>query len=327
MRNSLWAAFLALVLTFALCRMQAHLTADREPPRPAAAVEPEKAAPASPPAMSAPETLRVLHKGEVTEMELEDYLVGVVAAEMPADFEPETLKAQAVAARSFALYCRDSGRHADADVCTDPGCCQAWKSEEDMHNGWGADYDRCHGRVAEAVSETAGAVLTWEGRPIFAAFHSSSAGMTEDCAAIWGGAPYLLSVSSPESAESVPGYVSTVTLTALDFRDTLLSVAPEADFSGEAESWVSALDYDASGRAAQAVIGGAAFTGAELRALFSLRSTAFSLDYADGVFTFTVTGFGHGVGMSQFGANVMAAEGADFADILVHYYQGTELTM
>ena len=319
MRDCLRAAFLALVLTFGLCLLRQRLTGQGAPSP--AAETPTR----SPQAVSVPDRLRVLHDGAVTEMVLEDYLVGVVAAEMPADFEAEALKAQAVAARSFALYCRDTGRHADADVCTDPGCCQAWKSEEDMRRGWGDAYERCRARAAEAVAETVGAVLTWEGRPIFAAFHSSSAGRTEDCAAVWGGAPYLQSVSSPESAETVPGYVSTVSVTALDFRDTLLSRAPDADFSGEPVDWVTAIDYDESGRVSTAVIGGARFSGTELRSLFSLRSTAFTLAFADGVFTFTVTGFGHGVGMSQYGANVMAAQGEDFADILAHYYQGAEL--
>ena len=197
MRSNLRAALLALAVTFALCALRVHLEGPSPPlPAPAAVT----AAPPAAPDM--PASLRVLHGGEVTLMALEDYLVGVVAAEMPADFEPEALKAQAVAGRSFALYCRNTGRHADADVCTDPGCCQAWKSEADMRRDWGEGFEARRARIDRAVAETAGQVLTWEGQPIFAAFHSSSAGMTEDCAAVWGGAPYLLSVESPESAES-----------------------------------------------------------------------------------------------------------------------------
>lgn len=299
----LFAAFLALALVFAMLWMQRRLA-------------PPPAEPAATPQMpaAAPMTVRVLRDGAVEEMPLERYLVGVVAAEMPADFEPEALRAQAVAARTYTLYCAHSRRHAEADVCTDYRCCQAWKSDELADK-----------RVREAVEATAGQYLRYEGEAAFTAFHSSSAGFTEDCAAIWGGAPYLVSVSSPENAESVPNYVSHVDVSPLDFRDTLLSVCPEADFSGAPETWIGETERDPSGRVAQMRLGGAAFSGVKLRELFSLRSTAFALAFEEGVFRFTVVGFGHGVGMSQYGANVMASQGAGYAAILRHYYPGTEL--
>lgn len=289
----IFAAFLALALVFAMLWMERRLVPPEEP---------------------LPETVRLLQNGEVTELPLEQYLVGVVAAEMPADFEPEALKAQAVAARTYTLYCQDSKRHADADVCADYRCCQAWRD--------GAEADP---RVRRAVEETAGEYLRFDGQAAFTAFHSSSAGFTEDCAAIWGGAPYLVSVSSPENADSVPNYVTHAERSPLDFRDTLLSVSPDADFTGAPETWIGKITRDASGRVSEAVLGGAVFTGVKLRELFSLRSTAFGLAYEDGVFRFTVVGFGHGVGMSQYGANVMAAQGADYRAILAHYYPGTEL--
>lgn len=297
----LFAAALALMLVFAMLWMQ-RLFAPPAPP-----VQPPKVS-------DAPVTVRVLREGVVQEMPMELYLVGVVAAEMPADFEPEALKAQAVAARTYTLYCAHSHRHAEADVCTDFRCCQAWKSEE-----------LADGRVRDAVEATAGQYLRYEGQAAFTAFHSSSAGFTEDCAAIWNGAPYLVSVSSPENADSVPNYVSHAELSPLDFRDTLLSVRPEADFSGTPETWIGELTRDASGRVAELTLGGAVFSGVKLRELFSLRSTAFGLAFQDGVFRFTVVGFGHGVGMSQYGANVMAAQGSGYAAILSHYYPGTEL--
>jgi stage II sporulation protein D len=269
-------------------------------------------------------TLRVLHGNELMLLPPEEYLVGVVAAEMPADFEPEALKAQAVAARTYALYCAATGKHPDADVCTASRCCQAWRSEAQLRESWGADYGEKIRRIRRAVESTAGEVLRFQGEAIFAAFHSSSAGFTEDCGAIWSGLPYLVSVSSPESADTVPNYVSRVELRPLDFRDTLLYAEPEADLTGDPASWLGELHRDDSGRVAEAVIGGAVFSGVRLRELFSLRSTAFTLEY-DGDFRFTVTGFGHGVGMSQYGAEVMAEEGADYREILAHYYPGTEL--
>ena len=128
---------------------------------------------------------------------------------------------------------------------------------------------------------------------------------------------------SPEGPDSVPNYVTRVEQSPLDFRDTLLSLRPEADFSGPVETWLGPAERDASGRTAFCVIGGARFTGTELRTLFSLRSTAFTLAYEEGWFVFTVAGFGHGVGMSQYGARLMAEGGANYREILAHYYPGT----
>lgn len=270
-------------------------------------------------------TVRVLHGEDVIIMPLEEYLVGVVAAEMPADFEAEALRAQAVAARTYTFYCAGTGKHAQADVCTDYHCCQAWKSVDAMRESWGEAYAECAGHIRDAVYGTAGEYLQFAGQAAFTAFHSSSAGFTEDCGAIWNSLPYLVSVSSPENAGSVPNYLSRVDIGVFDLRDALLSVRPEADFSRPPEEWVEEISRDGSGRVSAAVIGGAEFTGVKLRELFKLRSTAFTVDYAEGVFTFTVTGFGHGVGMSQYGANAMAADGADYRKILAHYYPGTEL--
>jgi stage II sporulation protein D len=277
-------------------------------------------------ALPVPRTVRVLHDGEVTEMALQEYLVGVVAGEMPASFPLEALKAQAVAARSYTLYCAASHKHPEADVCTDPGCCQAWQGEERLRESWGGDYEENLTRIRGAVEATEGEALSYQGEPVFAAFHSSSAGATEDCGAVWSPRPYLISVESPETAGDVPGYVSTLRCAPLDFRDVLLSAYPEADFSGGAENWLGELRRDASGRVESVVLGGVEIPGTALRGLFSLRSTAFTLAYTEDGFLFTVTGYGHWVGMSQYGAMVLARDGADYAEILGHYYPGTVLT-
>lgn len=322
MRGSLWSGFLALAMCFSMAWVDLRLER-RASDAPA---PPETAAPAQRPALAAAsESLRVLHGDELFTLDMEEYLIGVVAAEMPADFEPEALKAQAVAARTYARYCAETKRHPEADVCTDFACCQAWRSDEELRASWGEGYEARHEKVAEAVRETAGELLCYDGRAIFAAFHSSSAGRTEDCGAIWSELPYLVSVSSPESADSVPGFVSRVDIGVFDLRDTLLAACPDADFSAPPEEWIGEITRDESGRVSEAVIGGRVFTGVKLREIFKLRSTAFTVDYADGIFTFTVTGFGHGVGMSQYGANVMAMDGADYREILAHYYPGTEL--
>lgn len=350
MKRTLIAAYLALLITFvpAFCLVWSVGSTAAEPgSAPALSPAPEtlkaapvsvKASPSAPPEPSpssqpavsaapepAPERLLVKCGPEVYDVDMQEYLVGVVAAEMPAYFEPEALKAQAVAARTYSMYCAATGRHSDAQVCTDYACCQAWISREDMEANWGDSFQENYSAISRAVEETAGEYLCYQGQPVFAAFHSSSSGATEDCGAIWNPLPYLVSVSSPETADTVPGFVSQVELSSLDFRDTVLSAYPYADFTGDESGWVGEISLEDSGRVAWAVLGGVEIPGTEIRSLFSLRSTAFSLEYTGSSFLFTVTGYGHGVGMSQHGANLMAAQGSDYTQILAHYYPGTQL--
>ena len=317
MKKTVLCAYLGLLACFLLLYVPADAPAEDKP------LPTETPLPAPRPAA---ETIRLLNAaGTVEELEMQDYLTGVVAAEMPADFPMEALKAQAVAARTYAVYCADGNKHGEADVCADFGCCQAYQDEQARREKWGADFERCENRVQSAVEATAGEMLVYEGRAVFAAFHSSSAGATEDCGEVWNPRPYLVSVSSPETAETVPNFISSLRCAPLDFRDTLLSAFPDCDLSGEPETWLGALTRDASGRVASVELGGTAIKGTTLRSLFSLRSTAFTLEYTEGWFVFTVAGFGHGVGMSQYGAKLMAEAGDDYKSILAHYYPGTEL--
>ena len=296
-------------------------------PAPAPAPEPDEPEDEETALPDAPvsQTIRLLWEGEVLELQMEDYLPGVLAAEVPADFEPEALKAQAVAARTYALYCAACRKHGEADVCADYRCCQAWLSEDALRERWGEDFDARLSRLRQAVDETAGESLRYEGEPIFAAFHASSPGCTEDSGQVWQALPYLVSVSSPETADTVPDLVSVREVSALDLRDTVLSAHPEADFTGEPETWAEEPVLDAGGRVERLRLGGVDLSGVELRRLFGLRSAAFTLTYADGLFRFTVSGSGHGVGMSQHGAQLLALQGLSYREILAHYYPGTVL--
>ena len=337
MKRTILCAYIALLVAVGLPFLANRITArasgggGEANPTPSAAVnEAPSPSPSPPPpesaAPGAPQTIAVLKKdGAIDEMDMQDYLRGVVSAEMPASFHPEALKAQAVAARSYAMYCASFAKHGEAQVCTDYACCQAWQSEDERKAKWGERYDENEQIIHAAVESTRGEYLAAGGAPVFAAFHSSSASRTENSADVWSAVPYLVSVESPETAEDVPNYISVVQCSPIDFRDTLLSAHPEADFSGAEEEWVGDMRHDASGRVASVVLGGVDLEGKELRKLFSLRSTAFELAYDAGVFTFTVTGFGHGVGMSQYGADKMARQGADYTEILSHYYPGTVL--
>lgn len=271
--------------------------------------------------------VRLLYGDEVIELTAFDYLVGVVAAEVPVAFDMEALKAQAVAARTYLQRdLKGTSKHENADICSSSDCCQAYISNDELKKKWGGSYDTYIEIIKTAVSETDGEYLSYEGEPALAAFHSSSDGVTENSDAIWESYPYLVSVSTPEGENDVPNYTSTLTLRDIDFRDTILYLKPEADMTGDAESWVGKIELDDANRVAAMTIGGVKFTGRELRELFSLRSTAFELKHENGEFTFFVTGYGHGIGMSQYGANVMAKDGADYKEILEHYYPGTTLT-
>ena len=278
--------------------------------------------PADTPRADADTALTVLSDGKTLKTTMADYLVGVVAAELPASFEPEALKAQAVAARTYILdrAAHPVEAHRGAAVCGDPGCCCAYWSEAEMREQWGADFRKNLRRIRRAVRETDGQTLRYEGEPIRAVFHSSSGGKTEASAALWGEVPYLVSVSSPETAADVPGFETTVTVSAADAAQALGVTLPE-----DAAQWIGETRRDEAGRVETIVIGGKTLSGAEARSLFSLRSTNFTAEVLGGAIVFHVTGSGHGVGMSQYGANVMAQQGASYPEILAHYYPGTTL--
>ena len=274
-------------------------------------------------------TLRVLQKdGTVEEMTMADYLWRVVAAEMPASFEEEALRAQTVCARTYSLWKQAAGSHkADgADVCASSSCCQAYRSPEDAAKRWGdAAAPAYTAKIAGAVADTDGYVLTYEGKLIQAVFFSSADGSTADAAEVWGRSlPYLVPVDSPEGDE-VPNYHSTVTLSADDVRELAENAGLGCDLSGKPSGWFQNLTRSASGRVSSVQLGGVELSGGAARSLFSLRSTSFDVSEKDGVFTFSVTGYGHGVGMSQYGANAMAREGTGWREILAHYYTGAEI--
>ncbi|MDD6187963.1 MAG: stage II sporulation protein D [Clostridiales bacterium] len=270
--------------------------------------------------------ISLLDGGRTVQMSLEDYLFGVVAAEMPASFEPEALKAQAVAARTYAMYRIGSDVH-DGAVCTDASCCQAWLSEDELSAKWGAAYDEYAEKMRAAISETDGLCVTYDGAAILAAFHSSSNGRTESSENVFGKAlPYLLSVESMEDVQSVPNYISSVTLTEDELYSTLAAWNSEAAVHVSEGPLLSDAVFSTTGRLISVKLCGEEVSGSELRRIFSLRSADISWQRQEDGISFTVTGYGHGVGMSQYGANNMAKLGASCGEILSHYYTGTSIT-
>ena len=272
--------------------------------------------------------LKVLDGETVREMTLGAYLVGVVRAEMPASFPQEALKAQAVAARTYTLYKMNTGgSHGDtADICTDSTCCQAYIAEDRARANWGDDADAYEKKIEEAVTATDGQVMLYGGEQILAVFHSSSAGQTREAGAVWqNDLPYLQPVESPEDGDSIPNYYSRAEFTAEEFREKVLAVCPEADLSGDMSGWLKNAVTDSAGSVETVEVGGVTMKGSRLRSILGLRSACFQWEVQGETLVFYVTGFGHGVGMSQYGAKAMAEDGADYREILTHYYTGVTI--
>jgi len=253
-------------------------------------------------------------------MELETYITGVVLAEMPAEFEQEALRAQAVVARTYALKRQEEGiKHPMGAVCTDPGCCQAYRDEQSYLNAGGLDAEVQ--KVKEAVRATAEQVLLYQDQLIEATYFSCSGGKTEKASAVWGtDVPYLQSVDSP-GEENATHYTDRIEMSSKVFASKL-----GLELSGQPASWFGNVTYTSGGGVATIMIGGREFYGVDLREKLNLYSTAFSImAVGENVHIFT-RGFGHRVGMSQYGADAMATNGCDYQEILSHYYPGTTLS-
>ncbi|WP_207754539.1 stage II sporulation protein D [Pseudoflavonifractor phocaeensis] len=281
----------------------------------------------SPSADSQTQIRVALTDGSVLTLGLDQYLWRVVAAEMPASFELEALKAQAAAARTYTLskLGRTVEKHPDADVCTDITCCQAYIDPDQAAANWGDNAAAYTAKITSAVSETDGMAVLYDGQPIQAVFFSSAAGRTVDAVEVWGNSvPYLTGVDSPEGDE-VPNYHSTVTFTLEEFKSKLLAQYPDADLSGDPAGWFQNTVPNSAGGVEQVDVGGVTVSGGALRTLLGLRSTSFTVTADSQGVTFSVTGYGHGVGMSQYGANALARQGKTYDEILKWYYTGVEV--
>ena len=258
--------------------------------------------------------------GQVTQGDMDAYLVEVLLAEMPASFEPEALKAQAVVARTYARKAWETGgKHGDGSVCTSPLCCQGWKDEAAYlaQGGRAEDVEK----IRQAVQATSGQVLTYRGELIEATYFSCSGGRTEDAVAVWGtDFPYLQAVDSP-GEEGASCYTDTVTFSPSEVEQRLGIL-----LAGAPNDWVGEVTYTEGGGVDTIAIGGKYFTGTEVRSLLGLRSTVFSMTVLPDSIRVDTRGYGHRVGMSQYGADAMAAAGSTYQEILAHYYQGTALT-
>lgn len=272
--------------------------------------------------------------GTVVPMDLEEYVKGVVAAEMPTTFHLEALKAQAVAARTLALRLYLENRplpdHPEAIISTDFRTHQAWRSPESAQKEWGVAFYWRWAKISRAVADTRGLVIVYGDEPIYPAYHASSGGRTEHSENYWSSyMPYLRSVDDPYSAND--RYASTEEIVpknriAAAVAAVAAATGSRAEPSGqEGDLSVRVLSRYPSGRVERVSVGGTVLTGRQLREALGLRSNWFDVEDRGDSVRFLVRGYGHGIGMSQYGADQMARQGFGFDQILRHYYTGVEI--
>ena len=297
------AVLLGIGLPWMLCSAGAAVLRQKAPPEEVQITVSEPEQP----------VIYVLTENGVEEMILKEYIAGVVLGEMPSGFELEAKKAQAVAARTYALRVAAGKRH-DGAVCTDSGCCQNFRNPGSVVDTQAVMAAR------DAAEQTEGIVLTYQGKLIDATYFSCSGGVTEDAVAVWGAdIPYLQSVESPGEEYAVH-YTDTVTLSLDAFQKAL-----QIQLADPTHQWFGPATYTEGGGVETMIIGGTTYKGTELRKLLGLRSTIFEIAVTENSVTITTKGYGHRVGMSQYGADAMARGGSDFRTILQHYYQGVTL--
>lgn len=276
--------------------------------------------------------IKLLHSktGEIEVLPLDTYLYNVVSSEMPADFELEALKAQAVVARTYTIYqiCHSNGKHEGADICDNSSCCQAWISKEERMDKWDENVrEENWNKIVQAVDSTAGKIITYNGEPIDSFFHSNSGGKTEVPVNVWGGSdfPYLQSVETA-GEEGYTQYSSNVILTKTDLINKLKEKHPELKIDFDSNDAIKILEYTDGNRVKTIQFGNVQISGVEARTLFGLKSANFEVKIEGENVNFSVVGYGHGVGLSQTGSDSMAKNGSTYEEIIKHFYTGVEIT-
>lgn len=251
--------------------------------------------------------------GSTTELEMREYLIGCVAAEMPPDYHEEALKAQAVVSYTYAKRITDNS----SDFISDsPQMHQGYASKQERLENWGEDFEDNEKKIASAVDAVMGRIVTYDGEAALTVYHSISAGQTQSAQSLWGeDYPYLQSVPG-EGDKLSPDFISTVIFTPAEFSQKL-GVSAE-----NGEDLVEDVKTE-NGYVTSAVIGGKTFTGAQIREALELKSNSFEIECTNEKVTVTCKGHGHGVGMSQYGADYMARQGSTWQEILLHYYPST----
>lgn len=276
-------------------------------------------------------TIKLLHSetNEVEELNIDEYLYGVVASEMPVSFEIEALKAQAIVARTYTIYqiIHNKSQHENADICDNYACCQAWISKEERLSKWDSNEGETNWqKIVDSVNTTKGKIVAYQGQPINAFFHANSGGVTESSLNIWGGIdyPYLKSVET-SGEQGYKQYNSEISFTKEELNKKIREKYQDFDIDYSQKECIKILEYTSSGRVKTIKIGNKEFAGTEIRTILGLKSTNFTFLVNDENITFSVIGYGHGVGMSQTGADALAKSGMKSEDIIKHFYTDVEI--
>ena len=274
--------------------------------------------------------IKLLHTStqEVEELDLDTYLLGVVSSEMPASFEQEALNAQSLVARTYTIYKIINGsKHENADICDDSTCCQAWISKEQRLEKWNEEESKSNwAKIETAVNSTKGKIVTYEGKPINAFFHSNSGGFTDTASNVWGGTnyPYLQAVET-SGEDSYTQYASEVSVIKEEFISKIKEYHSDFSIDFNLDNQIEILEYTEGNRIKTIKIGNLNLSGVEIRTIFGLKSAKFQITVEDENIKFSVIGYGHGVGMSQTGADSLAKQGKNYEEIIKHYYSGVEI--
>ncbi len=267
--------------------------------------------------------------GRTEKIKLREYVIGSVAAEMPALYHTEALKAQAVASYTYAKKVGEQNEKykesylGDADITDSPDTHQGYIDEKRRKEKWGDNFEEYEKKIENAVDEVFGYFMTYNGDTALAVYHSNSAGKTQSAKTLWGTEiPYLISVESPGDKLS-PDYITEHKFSKSDFKK--LAKGCDISLDGEAQEWVGELTKADSGYVISVRLGSTEVSASKFREEFGLKSCCFDIDYNDGEFTVTCCGYGHGAGMSQYGADYMARQGCTWREILKHYYTGIEI--
>ena len=268
-------------------------------------------------------SLLLTDSGKVIEITMNEYIMGVVLGEMPITFELEALKAQAVVARTYTMYKlkNNPNAHKNSDMCDDINCCQAYKTKEYAFDSWDdAVENEKWKKLEEAVNETSNLIITYNGEIIESFFHSHSGGKTENVKYVWGDfeIPYLKSVDGNEDEV----YQESKVFSKTEFKELIKNKIPNFDIKN---SKIQIENYTGSGRVDKLKIDDVEIKATELRSLIKIKSTNFRLEESGDNIIFYTVGYGHGVGLSQYGANSMAKQGASYEDIIKHYYTDVEI--
>lgn len=267
---------------------------------------------------------------KVQKIDIEEYLYGVISSEMPSTFDEEALKAQAIAARTYVIYKMENNittGHKSATVCTNSAHCQAYTSYKDLKRVKSEDwFKKDYLKVKKSVDDTKGQIVTYKDKAILPLYFSTSSGKTENSKDVFSTQyPYLVSVESPYE-ENSPKYLTTYSITKSKFIKYMKKIYPQINISSDKlDKEVGILNRTEGGCVKIVEVGNVKINGTDMRKIFNLNSANFTINYNNDEINFTVKGYGHGVGMSQWGAEGMAKRGYKYYDILFHYFKGIDI--